>query len=78
MLDIAERNRYIWLNRMEMYKRLGAVIGPGVKYWPREWVCMPAGLAISVSRTVCLSRLCGFMSQHRGLSWDRRSRRGVK
>jgi hypothetical protein len=33
-LNLAERNAQIWRDRMEQMRRLGAVVGHGVKWWP--------------------------------------------
>ena len=52
-----------------------AVPGVPVSYYRQEGSLLPRGLAFSLP--VC-GYPSGFMSAHRGLSWSRRSRRGVK
>lgn len=77
--------------RLEQFRRMGAVVGKTriraaydwlndefiviLKYWPHRGAVLPAGLAFSLP---VVGYPSGHMSQHRGLSWSRRSRRGVK
>ena len=74
-LGLAERKAWIYENWMRFMGRLGAVVGHGVKYWPATAIG-PAGPQVLLRRPVVI--LAGYMSQSRGLAWDRRSRRGRK
>lgn len=73
--ESAERNRHIREGRMFLFSKLGAVVGDEVKYWPHAAALLPRGLAKSLP---VVGYPSGCMSQHRGRSWDRRSRRGIK
>lgn len=74
-MDLAERAAQIFEARMDQFSRLGAVIGDGVKYWRVRRV---GPLGSQQNRPRRLFILAGYMSQSRGLAWDRRSRRGLK
>jgi hypothetical protein len=59
-----------------LMRSLGAVVGTGVKYWPARDPAGVCGPQRPPGRPLVIR--AGFMSQHRGLSWSRRSRKGLK
>lgn len=87
--SLSERNHSIQEARLEQFRRLGACIRScccsGKDVWCESLLYWPATVALKAPRfnSKPVSRLdgripSGFMSQHRGLSWDSRSRRGRK
>jgi len=74
-IELAERDAWIYENWIRFLGRLGAVVGTAVKYWP------PSSAGVVGSQRIDrrpVPILAGYMSQSRGLAWDRRSRRGRK
>jgi hypothetical protein len=74
--DRAQRAAEQWAAWLVLMRNLGAVVGCMVKYWPSR---RPAGIAgpQRLAGRPLVTR-AGFMSQSRGLSWDRNSRKGKK
>lgn len=73
--DTCERTAWIRANRVSQFRRLGAVVGDSVKWWPGG---PPRILAAQRTNFPALGIWSGFRSWSRGRSWDRRSRRGIK
>jgi len=74
-LEPSEGNAWIYENRIRFLGRLGAVVGHSIKCRPRSSAGVVASQQID-RRPVPI--LAGYMSQSRGLAWDRRSRKGRK
>ena len=78
--DVGDRNAENYRHRIAQMAILGARInrvgGSQVLWWPV--CCVPGLRGPQRLRTPPIVVLAGFMSQSRGLSWDRRSRKGIK